>query len=391
MEKLYYHLPYVKEFEARVVRCTEGKNGRYQVVLDRTAFYPEGGGQPFDTGMLGDANVLEVHERGGEVIHDTDRFLEEGSRVAGILNWDRRYRNMQLHSGEHILSGLIHRKFGYDNVGFHMGKEEVTVDFNGVLTQQQLWEAELEANRIIYDNVPVIVSYPDEEALHRLEYRSKKELSGQVRIVEIPGGDVCACCGTHVERTGEIGMIKTTGMINYKGGVRVSMLCGLDALEDYERRLTEIRNISHLLSAKPFAITQAVEKLKQENERQGIQINRIYQQLFEAKLVALKTSETPLILFEPDFMPVQLRQYATLLYEQGRGNVVCVCSGAEGNYQFALGSSAYDMRKASKWMNTKLNGRGGGSSLMVQGTWMASEAEIRNAFEKLMSGECEWN
>lgn len=391
MEKLYYSTPYVKQFEAKVLRCTKGKQDMFEVVLDRTAFYPEGGGQPSDMGTLGEANVISVHEKGGEIVHYTDRALEEGTAVTGILDWDRRYRNMQLHSGEHILSGLVNRKYGYDNVGFHMGSEEVTVDFNGVLNAEQLREIELEANQVVYGNVPVLVSYPDEEALHRLDYRSKKELTGQVRIVEIPGGDICACCGTHVERTGEIGIIKTTGMINYKGGVRISMLCGKDALLDYEKRLDQIRSISHLLSAKPVLLVEAVEKLKKESERKDFLLNQVYQQLFAAKTEAYPQSDKPLLVFEQDLTPVQLRRFCTMLYEQGRGNVAAVCSGEDGNWQYALGSTAEDMKKMSKWMNGLLNGRGGGSSQMAQGTWAAEKDKIIDVFEMLKSGECEWN
>lgn len=391
MGKLYYSTPYVKQFKGTVQRCSEGKNGQFEVVLDKTAFYPEGGGQPSDMGTLGEANVLSVHEKEGEIVHYTDRPLKEGQAVTGILDWDRRYRNMQLHSGEHILSGLVNRKYGYDNVGFHMGSEEVTVDFNGVLSEEQLREIELEANQVVYDNVPVQVTYPDAEALHKLEYRSKKELNGQVRIVEIPGGDVCACCGTHVERTGEIGIIKTTGMINYKGGVRISMLCGKDALLDYERRLHQIRSISHLLSAKTDSLAEAVERLKKDSERKDGLLMQVYQQLFSAKTAAFPASDQPLLVFEQNLMPVQLRQLCTMLYEQGKGSVVAVCSEGDGKWQYAIGSSCMDMRKVSKWLNQRLNGRGGGSSLMAQGTWSASKQEIVETFKQIKGGECEWN
>ena len=391
MEKLYYHTPYVKEFRATVVSCTEGKKKRYEVILDRTAFYPEGGGQPCDLGTLGEAQVLLVQEKKGQVVHYIDRPLEEGSEVAGVLDWDRRYKNMQLHSGEHILSGLIHRQFGYDNVGFHMGSEEVTVDFNGSLTEEELKRVEMAANQLIYDNVPVQVTYPDSDTLHKMDYRSKKELTGQVRIVEIPGGDICACCGTHVERTGEIGLIKTTGMINYKGGVRISMLCGKDALLDYDRRLGQVKKISHILSAKAAAVTDAVEKLKKESERKDYLINQLYQQLFEEKVKKMEDSDEPLLLFEENLRPLQLRQLCTLMYEQGKGSVVAVCSGEDGNYQYAMGSREENMKTYSKCLNEDLNGRGGGSRLMAQGTWAIDRDSIEYVFDMLKNGEYEWN
>ena len=192
MEKLYYRIPYIRQFEAKVVSCEKGKKG-FEVILDRTAFYPEGGGQPSDTGTLGTVRVLDVHERGEEVIHYTDQELQEGQTVTGAIDWDNRFSNMQQHSGEHIVSGLIHGRYGYDNVGFHMGHEEMTIDLNGILTWEELMEIEKEANEIVFANRQIKATYPSEEELQKLDYRSKKELSGRVRIVEVPGADCCAC------------------------------------------------------------------------------------------------------------------------------------------------------------------------------------------------------
>lgn len=379
MEKLYYEDPYLTTFQAAVISCIPAKEGQYQVILDQTAFYPEGGGQPYDTGTLGGARVLEVHEKDGQVVHTTDAPLEEKSTVLGMIDWDRRFSYMQNHSGEHILSGIIHKRFGYDNVGFHMGSDAVTVDFNGVITQEQLAEIEAEANRIVFSNVPVLVTYPTPEELHALDYRSKKELSGEVRIVTIPEGDTCACCGTHVKTTGAIGIIKTVGMIHYKGGVRISMLCGWDALADYEKRLNQVTDLSHLLSAKADTVTDAVAKLKAESAEKDLLINQLYQQIFIGKTAALPESSQPLCLFDENLTPVQLRQLCTMLYEQNKGSIVAVCSWNGTAYQFALGSGSVDVRPISKSLNQQLNGRGGGSSLMVQGMWNSTEDEIRTA------------
>ena len=202
--------------------------------------------------------MVSVHEKGGQVIHELAQPIEEGTLAEGIIDWQRRYDNMQLHTGEHILSGLVHKHFGYDNVGFHMGAEEVTVDFNGIIEPEDLDWLEDEANQLVYANVPVKVLYPSEEELRTMEYRSKKELSGLVRIVEWPGADVCACCGTHVENTGEVGIIKIRSMIHYKGVVRLSMLCGRRALLDYRDRLKDEARISNLLSAKLVQVPDAV-------------------------------------------------------------------------------------------------------------------------------------
>ena len=286
---------------------------------------------------------------------------------------------MQQHTGEHIFSGLVHKHFGYDNVGFHMGTDEVTVDFNGIITQEQLDALEDEANQLIYDNVPVHVFYPPQEELEQLDYRSKKELTGVVRIVEIPGGDICACCGTHVETTGEVGIIKLRTMINYKGGVRISMLCGRRALMDYRERLKDEIRISNLLSAKLALVPEAVEKLKNESQEKDMVNGRLCQQLLEKKVESYPESGEVLAVFEEGLSPVQLRQLSTMLYEKGKGKIVGVFSGKEEEqvYQYALGSSQADMRKLSKAMNSELNGRGGGSELMAQGTFKAGEKEIR--------------
>ncbi|MGN0372607.1 MAG: alanyl-tRNA editing protein [Enterocloster sp.] len=390
--RLYYQTPYVKRFMCTVTGCREGKKGHWLVTLDRTGFYPEGGGQPSDTGTLNGIPVLAVHEKNGEIIHELESQLQPGVQAEGIINWQERYDNMQQHTGEHILSGLVHRHYGYNNVGFHMGSDEVTVDFDGLLDQEQLDALEDEANALVYANIPVRVLYPTEEELKDIDYRSKKELTGQVRIVDIPGGDICACCGTHVENTGEVGIIKIRSMIHYKGGVRISMLCGRRAMLDYRERLRDETAVSVMLSAKLALVPQAVEKLKNENQEKSFLMGRLYQKLFELKAQSYPESDEPLAVFEEELSPVQLRQMATLLYEQKKGSVVGVFSGNEeaGEYQYALGSRSLDMRSFSKVLNGNLNGRGGGSSLMAQGTFRAGKDEIEEAFRKAAK-ECLWN
>jgi alanyl-tRNA synthetase len=263
-----------------------------------------------------------------------------------------------------------------------MGAEEVTVDFNGILEPEDLDRLEDEANELVYANVPVKVLYPTGDELRTMEYRSKKELSGLVRIVEVPGGDVCACCGTHVENTGEVGIIKIRTMIHYKGGVRLSMLCGRRALLDYRDRLKDEIRISNLLSAKLVQVPDAVEKLKNDSQDKEFRIGKLGSSLMALKAAQFRESTDPLIVFEEDLNPVQVRQYATLLYEQNKAGVAAVCSGndREGEYHYALGSSRMDMRALSKALNSRLNGRGGGSSLMAQGTFRAERAAIEAAF-----------
>lgn len=381
MEKLYYQNPYIRQFEANVISCREGKKG-FEVILDRTAFYPEGGGQPSDSGVLGEALVLKVHERDEEIIHYTDRKVPVGPAVIGTIDWDGRFSNMQQHSGEHIVSGLIHSRYGFDNVGFHMGHEDMTIDLNGVLTWEQLMDIEKEANEVVCSNLPVTVTYPSEKELEELDYRSKKELTGRVRIVEVPKTDCCACCGTHVERTGEIGIIKFLSMIHYKGGVRISMLCGMKALKDYDRKTDQALAISAMLSAKQNCLVEAVDRLKQESAEKDSRIVSLMRERMDLKAERYGEGQKLLIVFEEGMPPVYVRQYCNLLLERGKAETVSVFSGDGREYHYCAGSRSTDMREAGKELNAKLNGRGGGSTRMIQGTLTASEDEIRGVFKE---------
>lgn len=376
MKKLYYDSPYIREFEATVVSCEKGKKG-YEVVLDQTAFYPEGGGQPTDTGVLGGVKVLEVHEKGGTVTHYLENALETGVKVTGVIDWDNRFIHMQEHSGEHLVSGLIHARFGYDNVGFHMGAEEVTIDFNGLIEWDELMEIEKKANEIIWDNREIYADFPPKEELDALDYRSKKELTGDVRIVKIPGGDVCACCGTHVKRTGEIGLVKFLSMIHYKGGVRISLLCGKRAMADYEKKREEVQKISVMLSAKPSEISGAVEKMKSEISRLQEKLSECYKGMIEQKVAEMKISDADVYVIEKEFGAQHLRQMVNRILEEKKGKTVLALSGnKDGGFVYIMGSQSEDMRLLSRELNGKLSGRGGGSTQMAQGTFFADEPDV---------------
>lgn len=375
MKKLYYESSYIKEFSATVISCEEGKKG-FLVVLDETAFYPEGGGQPADHGTLGGVRVLDVHEKNGQVVHFTDGPLEKGQKVEGRIDWERRFRHMQEHSGEHLVSGLIHSHFGYDNVGFHMGSEEVTIDFNGIVTWDRLLEIEREANGIIYDDREIYADFPPAEELKTLDYRSKKELDGDIRIVKIPGGDVCACCGTHVRTTGEIGIVKFLSMIHYKGGVRISLLCGKRALEDYEMRRDQLQQISVMLSAKAGEAAHAVEKLKEDLNAAQMKAAELARRLIEIKVEKLPECGENLYLTEPDFEGQQLRQLVNRILDEKKGKIVLALGKIEGGYLYVLGSQDGDMRLLSKELNGLLNGRGGGSMQMAQGTFFSEYERV---------------
>lgn len=382
MKKLYYDSPYIREFEAVVLSCEKGKKG-YEVVLDQTAFYPEGGGQPTDTGVINGIKVLEVHEKGGVVTHYLEAPLQVGDSVTGAIDWERRFIHMQEHSGEHLVSGLIHERFGYDNVGFHMGTEEVSIDFNGLIEWDELMEIENKANDIIWENREIYADFPPKEELDALDYRSKKELTGDVRIVKIPGGDVCACCGTHVKYTGEIGLVKFLSMIHYKGGVRITLLCGKRALADYEKKREEVQKISMLLSAKPAEISMAVEKMKGELSKLQEKLSECYRGMIEQKLSGMETSDRAIYVIEKDFASQHLRLLANrILEEQKAKTVLALSENKDGEYLYILASQEEDMRLLSKELNAKLSGRGGGSVQMAQGTFFAHETEIGSAMEE---------
>ena len=262
-EKLYYQDPYLTAFTARVLSCEKSKSG-WAVVLDRTAFYPEGGGQPADHGTLGAVQVTDVHETKGVIFHTCDGPVEIGTQVAGAVDWPRRFDHMQQHSGEHILSGLLCSLYHCDNVGFHLGADTVTIDYNAELTWEQVMAAEKAANEVIWQDTPVDITFPAPDALARLNYRSKKALTGQVRIVAFPGADCCACCGTHVRRAGEVGIIKVLSCQKFREGVRLEILCGSRAYRYLSQVYDQDRAVAQLLSVKPQDTLAAAERQAEE-------------------------------------------------------------------------------------------------------------------------------
>lgn len=379
-EKLFYNDVRKAEFEATVISCVKNKD-RYEVVLDGTYFYPEGGGQPADHGKIDDANVFDVHDKDNEVVHYCDKEVECGKKVKAWVDMERRHRLMQQHSGEHIVSGLIHKHFGYDNVGFHMGSDCITIDFNGPLTSDDLKLVEKEANEAIYRNFDTNIFYPSPEELEKLEYRSKKALEGDVRIVNFKDCDTCACCGLHVVKSGEIGIIKITGSQNYKGGTRVTMLAGKQAWEDYAVKDSIVHGISNLLSAKPYETKEAVERLMKERNEIKEQLVAAKKQIFELKRDSVKDDETCAVFFEGNMEPFELRLFTEMLLEKVPSAAVFSGNDEEG-YKYAVGSTKTDMSAFIKEANKALGGRGGGRGNIMQGAFTASRDEteryIRN-------------
>lgn len=374
-EKLYYENGYLKTFTATVAECSE--QGAYcEVALNRTAFFPEGGGQPADIGVLNTVNVIDVQEHGEQIIHTTDRPIPVGTSVTGGIHWPHRFELMQQHSGEHIVSGIVHRLFGFDNVGFHMGAKSVTVDFNGELNEENLRTVEYLANEAVYRNLPIQISYPLPQELAVLKYRSKKELSGAIRIVTIPGYDVCACCGTHVARTGEIGIIRVLSAQRYKGGTRVSLLFGGKALADCREKSQSVNTISTLLSAKPEEVPSAVEHLLAENNTLKQEIVALHDRIFEAKAASIPNGTGNICVFESNLTPNDLRKFCLLLCERCSGSVAVFSGDEETGYKYALGSAGEDVRPLGKELNQSFNGRGGGSKELVQGSVKATQKKL---------------
>ena len=378
-EKLFYENVHQKRFAAKVLSCSPGKHG-FDVVLDKTAFYPEGGGQPGDTGFLGGVRVTDTHEAGGEIVHYCESPLEAGGTIEGEIDWQRRLSLMQLHSGEHILSGIVHRRFGYDNVGFHMGADMVTIDFSGMLTEDDIASVEREANEIVWENRPILISFPSAEELMQIPYRSKKALTGDVRIVTIEDADICACCGTHVTHTGEIGLIKIFSCVKFHDGVRLEILCGMRAYEYVNRLLAQNRKNSALLSAKPAQTAQAVQRTLDELATVKYRAGQLENELFSIRARSYAGGED-VVLFEPAMAPDSVRRFADAIMEHCTGRIAIFAGDDQTGYKYALCQTGGDLRALVKEMNAALSGRGGGKPFFAQGSVQAAQTEIETFFQ----------
>ena len=379
MEKLYEQDAYLRAFDAKVLSCVQGKGG-WDVILDRTAFYPEGGGQPYDTGTLGGVKVLQVHTRGEDVVHTCDGPLEPGSRVSGQIDWDRRFDLMQNHSGEHIVSGIANAWWGCDNVGFHMGSDFITIDLNTMIDEEQLRQLEEAVNRYLWQDKPVLVTYPTPEELEQLDYRSKKALTGQVRIITFPGADVCACCGTHVSSAGQIGLVKLVSVQKFRDGVRIELLCGGRALDYLSRVDIQNKAVSNLLSAKAGETAQGVQRLLEENATLKSRILTMEEQHFAA-LAHGCAGAGDVVLFEDDLSPDALRRLCDAVLGECQGRCACFSGSDETGYKYAVGQRGGDLRTWVKTLNQTLNGRGGGKPDFVQGSLRAPRADIEAFLE----------
>lgn len=380
-EKLYYSDGHLSRFTARVTSC-EKEDGAWAVKLDRSAFFPGGGGQEADEGVLSDMKLLGLREEGEDIVHLTPAPLEPGALVEGRIDWPLRFSRMQGHSGEHILSGTVHRLFGYDNVGFHMGEEAITIDFSGELSREDLSRAELEANRAIWRDVPVRTLLPTPGELAAMDYRSKKELTGQVRIVEIEGVDLCACCAPHVSHSGEVGLLKIIDSMRHRGGTRLTLLCGEAALLDYEALHENNAAVSAALSAKRLETGGAIARVMADQEERRAELTKLKRELLQLKAAALRPTEGSICIFESDIDMITLRELVNAGSELA-GKVCAGFAGTDGDYKYIIGSRTVPLRARAKEINTAIDGRGGGSDAMIQGTSRARREEIERYFNAL--------
>ena len=380
-EKLYYTDAYIKEFQATVIDSfMEGE--RYVAVLDRTAFFPEEGGQSADGGMIGDAVVLDVREKGGKIYHYVEIPLEAGQIYTCRLDFDERFEKMQCHTAEHIISGAIKRLYGLDNVGFHLGKCEVTMDVNGYLTREQLDEIEMIANRAVFENVAVRATFPSEEELKTLDYRSKLDLTENVRIVNIEGYDLCACCAPHVARTGEIGLIKILDFEKHRGGLRINIAAGYRALLDYREKYENVLKASALFSEPQATVAKAAEAvlLSLEEMKAKLKAARLNAARLEARL--MPKTEGSLVSYYPELTSDEMREIANCAKDRV-GRILVILSGSEGDYKYIMTSSYVDLAPIYKKINADLCGRGGGRDNMIQGSFASDINTVKAYFSNL--------
>ncbi len=382
--KIYDQNSHQSACVAQVLDCQyDSAKEAYAVILNQTVFFPEGGGQLADLGHLGFSEVIDAQISSDEIItHYTKTPLRPDTMIKCEIDWNRRFDFMQQHSAEHILSGLVYRHFGYHNVGFHLGLTETTLDFDQPLTKEQLLWLEKEANKAIFKNIPIEASFPSAEHLNELDYRSKKELSGDVRIVTIPDYDICACCAPHVHRTGEISIVKIISAMVHRGGMRLTILAGNRALLDYQTKQENVEEISALLSAKQPEVASAVSKVKNDQQTLIYRINDLQKRLLDAELKALPSPDTTndVLLFQKDLDTKAIRNAVNELCQHYTGYCGIFLGDNEQGYSYILGSATKDCRKIAGVFREAFGAKGGGSEKMIQGSIKASEKSIREIF-----------
>lgn len=383
-EKIYYNDSFKSEFDAKVLSC-KPVNDKYEIVLDRTCFYPEGGGQPSDTGIINNAYISYVFEKESLIVHVSDKPFDIGITVNGKIDWSQRFSRMQHHTGEHIVSGIVHKKLGLENVGFHMGKEYVTMDFNGIISQEDLDIIENEANKAVYENIDVVSCFIEKSGLALIDYRSKKEIDGDVRIVKIKGVDTCACCATHVKKTGQIGIIKIIGKQNYKGGTRVSMLAAEKALKYINIMQKNVFQISSMLSSETAFISEAVNNILKDREKLKLKNIELKNRLLNYIAKDTDKNSDNIYFFEKELDGNEINKLCMLLSRDRNGISIVFSGDDENGYKYAAYSEKCDIKLFGRALNEALNGKGGGKGNIIQGSLKADENKIKDYLNNLWS------
>ena len=376
--KLYYEDSHLRTFTAEVLSCEKTEKG-YAVILDATAFYPEGGGQAADTGFLNGTRVLDTRERGETVVHLCEAALEPGTKAEGAVDYENRFRRMQQHSGEHIVSGIINRRYGYHNVGFHMGSDIITIDFDGIIPAEDLASIEAEANSAVWQNLSVKCWYPSEEELPGVFYRTKRALPWPVRIVQVPGFDSCACCGTHVRATGEIGLIKLFSVMGFRGGTRMEMACGASALKLLNEAYEQNRQVSQAFSAKIEETGAAARRMNEVEAQLKYRIVGLEKRIFSG-ISTSYAGKGDVVHFEENLDNTAVRELADAIADTCCGTAAVFSGSDESGYAFCLVTRNGDLRQLGREMTKALNGRGGGKPVFQQGRVNAKKAEIEAFF-----------
>lgn len=377
-EKLYYKDAYISDFLANVISVDKTDDG-YDVVLDKTAFFPEEGGQSSDTGLIGESNVSYVYEKDGVVHQITDSEPTLGEHWCNI-DFDARFEKMQCHTAEHILCGIINKHFGLDNVGFHLGEDEVTFDVNGVLDRSQLDMIENIANDIVFSNLSVKTYFPSRDELSSIEYRAKLDFTEGVRLVEVEGVDICACCAPHVAGTGEIGIIKILDFMKHRGGTRIWMVAGKRALSDYRARYENTKKISGMLSTPQSEIAPTLESYIAECDQTRASLKEARLRIAELEAMRIESTEGSFVILLPDFSIPELIAFSNAAGKK-IGGILVALSGVEGDYKYVISSSSVDLRSKVKGINSTLSGRGGGRPEMIQGSFATHLSSIKEYFK----------
>ena len=378
-EKLYYTDPLTTEFSAVVLSCARCENG-WAAELDRTAFFPEGGGQAADTGRLGVVRVTDVREQGDRILHFCTEELPAGTTVTGSVDWEIRLGRMQIHSGEHIVSGLAHRTWGCENVGFHMTENAAVIDFDRELSPEQLSELEAEANRVVWEDLPIRTLFPTAEELREIHFRQKKELSGQIRLVEIPGVDLCACCAPHMPSTGRIGLIRLTDLMRHRGGVRFTLTAGRAAYARTVSLEVQAETVSRLLSVPKDAIGAGAERLLSDQEARKQETAALERRYVELLADRAGQSGGNIVHFEAGPLSSAAMRTLAEAFSGKCGGTAAVFVPEGTGWRYVMASRTEDLRAAAKEINTALRGRGGGSPAMIQGSAGAARGEIEEYF-----------